>query len=254
MQKKQHVVVASVADVLLFVVLYIFFSLLINQCWSAYFAIRCHQFGQNIPDATACLHLASTPNTAVVIIFNILEMLSPTLIILGLRCPPTRKDFQTACKSLFRLTTWGWLLLSVVVVLVWNIGITALAKRVGVDSNPTNLELINMGMHDCPILLFFFVTIFAPCYEEIFFRRVLFGRCYAHNRMLTGLCVTAIAFALFHELPGTSHLAALAVLWTVYAGMSIILALVYWRTRSLAVSFLVHSINNTVAFMSLYNQ
>src|SRR3546814_7665495 len=83
-----------------------------------------------------------------------------------------------------------------------------------------------------PALLLLVVALLAPAYEELLFRRVLFGRLWAAGRPLLGIVLSSVAFACMHELPGTggNGLLAGALLWTCYAMMGALFAWVYRRT------------------------
>jgi len=66
-----------------------------------------------------------------------------------------------------------------------------------------------------------------------------------------GLVLSSLAFALVHEIPGTSANPPLAVLqlWLVYGGMGAVFAWLYWRTGSLWVSIVAHGLNNGIALV-----
>src|SRR3546814_7256083 len=84
-----------------------------------------------------------------------------------------------------------------------------------------------------PALLLLVVALLAPAYEELLFRRVLFGRLWAAGRPLLGIVLSSAAFACMHELPGTggNGLLAGALLWTCYAMMGALFAWVYRRSE-----------------------
>src|SRR3546814_11847488 len=70
---------------------------------------------------------------------------------------------------------------------------------------PTNQPLIEaMGARN-PALLLLVVALLAPAYEELLFRRVLFGRLWAAGRPLLGIVLSSAEFACTHELPGTGR-------------------------------------------------
>jgi membrane protease YdiL (CAAX protease family) len=61
--------------------------------------------------------------------------------------------------------------------------------------------------------------------------------------------LSSAAFALMHEIPGTTGNSwqATGVLWLTYGFMGAAFALVYWRTRTLWASIAAHALNNAVA-------
>src|SRR3546814_1196571 len=78
-----------------------------------------------------------------------------------------------------------------------------ICQQAGVEQVPTNQPLIEaMGARN-PALLLLVVALLAPAYEELLFRRVLFGRLWAAGRPLLGIVLSSAAFACMHELPGT---------------------------------------------------
>ncbi|MBM7093286.1 CPBP family intramembrane metalloprotease, partial [Streptomyces sp. S12] len=104
-----------------------------------------------------------------------------------------------------------------------------------------------------PWLWMGFAVLIAPAYEELLFRRVLFGRLWAAGRPWLGLVLSSIAFALVHEPPGlgTGRGWGVLVLWSVYATMGAIFAWIYRRTGSLWTPYLAHAGNNLVACLAL---
>ena len=65
---------------------------------------------------------------------------------------------------------------------------------------PTNLPLMEQALANYPLLLVVFAVFLAPAYEELLFRRVLFGRLWAAlpAMLLMGAGFTALAFT--HDL------------------------------------------------------
>jgi uncharacterized protein len=97
-------------------------------------------------------------------------------------------------------------------------------------------------------------VVLAPAYEELLFRRVLFGRLLAAGRPVLGIVLSSLAFALLHEIPGLSGNGVLAIcqLWLVYGTMGAAFAWLYWRTGSLWAAILAHGLNNAIAMAALY--
>jgi membrane protease YdiL (CAAX protease family) len=114
---------------------------------------------------------------------------------------------------------------------------------------PSNQALIEAVGARHPAWLLLFVVLLAPVYEELLFRRVLFGRLWVAGRPLLGLVLSSAAFACMHELPGTGDDGVLAgaLLWTCYAAMGGLFAWVYRRTGTLWAAIGAHAINNLIA-------
>ena len=83
------------------------------------------------------------------------------------------------------------------------------------------------------MLLCAFVAGLAPMYEEVMFRRGIFGRFAEAGHPRIGVAISAALFAFAHEIPGTgdSSVAAGLVLWSAYAAVSYTHLDVYKRQR-----------------------
>ena len=123
----------------------------------------------------------------------------------------------------------------------------------GVEPVPTNLLLMQQAWAQYPLFLIVFAVLLAPAYEELLFRRVLFGRLWAAGRPWLGLLLSSAVFALVHEVPGTSHNgpAEILQLWLVYGGMGVAFAWVYRKTGTLWAAFAAHGLNNATALAAL---
>jgi len=99
------------------------------------------------------------------------------------------------------------------------------------------------------MLLLLFAVVLAPIYEEMLFRRVLFGRLWRDGWPLLGAVCSAVLFAFMHEPPlvGDKALAAQLPLWLVYTCMGLAFAWVYRRTGSLVAPIIAHGLNNAFA-------
>ena len=126
---------------------------------------------------------------------------------------------------------------------------SALGQALDISPEPTNLAVIEAAFTASPIFMWLFGTLIAPAYEELLFRRVLFGRLWAAGRPWLGVVLSSAAFALMHEIPGASGngLAATGMLWLTYGFMGAAFALVYWRTRTLWAAISAHALNNAIA-------
>jgi len=132
-------------------------------------------------------------------------------------------------------------------------GIAFLAKQMGIEPVPTNLELMQNAIARFPVFLALFAIVLAPAYEELLFRRVLFGRLWQAGRPWLGIVLSSLAFALVHEVPGVSKnsLLGTAQLWLVYGGMGAAFCWLYRRTGTLWAAIAAHALNNAVALAAL---
>jgi membrane protease YdiL (CAAX protease family) len=148
-----------------------------------------------------------------------------------------------------RLSTWGWAALAGLAAFAFSAAATTLGQQAGIEQVPTNQPLIEAVGAQHPAWLLLFVVLLAPVYEELLFRRVLFGRLWAAGRPLLGLVLSSAAFACMHELPGTGGNGLLAgtLLWTCYAAMGALFAWVYRKTGTLWAAIGAHAVNNLIA-------
>jgi membrane protease YdiL (CAAX protease family) len=153
-----------------------------------------------------------------------------------------------------RPVTWAWALLAGAATFVVGLFVNLLGQVAGVELAPTNLALIEGVRREYPVLLLLFAVVLAPAYEELLFRRVLFGRLLAAGRPWLGLVLSSAAFALMHEVPGTTDHGAIAtlLLWLTYGGMGAVFAWVYWRTGTLWAAIAAHAGNNLLACVLLF--
>ena len=170
-----------------------------------------------------------------------------------LRCPASAKEKRLAWDAWSNGKTWRWLAIGVISVVLINIILTSVIKQMGIAIDPSNSDLIHQAMQQSPIFLTLFVVILAPCYEELLFRRVLFGRFLRAHKTVLGVVLSSFLFAFMHEIPGHSTNGgwALLSLWLIYGAMGGVLAVVYQRTKALWASVVVHGCNNLLALLLL---
>lgn len=156
-------------------------------------------------------------------------------------------------QALHRASTWGWIALVAAGVFLGSSFIGWVAKQMGVEPVPTNLLLMQQAWAHYPVFLVVFAVLLAPAYEELLFRRVLFGRLWAAGRPVLGIVLSSMAFALVHEIPGTSpnSFPAMLQLWVIYGGMGAAFAWVYRRTGTLWAAVIAHAVNNAIALAAM---
>lgn len=216
------------------------FSLLGSAVWAFFEGVSGVKPAQNAPisGAMVAVSLVSTAASA--------------LIVYYFRRRATAAERAESWRSLWRISSWGWIAVVVLACLLFNAGIGVLAQRLQIQMVPTNMVLGD-AIRSHPLALLIFAVLIAPAYEELLFRRVLFGRLWAAGRPWLGLALSSAAFALMHELPGLSanHGAAMLLLWAGYAFMSLCFGWVYYRTGSLWAAYAAHAINNLLAVLAL---
>lgn len=175
------------------------------------------------------------------------------LIVYFWRNRATALERQSSARAIRQPATWGWIGLAAATAFVAGEGVLALAAWLGLNPEPTNEAMVEQLMQTSPLLLTAFVVILAPAYEELLFRRVLFGRLWAGGRPWLGLVLSSAAFALMHEMPGLDPATwpGTALLLLVYGLIGATYAGLYWRTGTLWAPIAAHALNNGVALLAL---
>ncbi|HCV95475.1 CAAX amino terminal protease self- immunity [compost metagenome] len=197
------------------------------------------QLGQPGPLAQILLALVATGGAALLLYF--------------LRRRADADERRASLAALRRPSTWGWTLLVATCVVIGSNLIAYLSKQLGIEPVPTNLLLMEQAIARFPWFLAVFAIVLAPAYEELLFRRVLFGRLWKAGRVWLGMLLSSLAFALVHEIPGTSANGPweIAQLWLVYGGMGAAFAWLYQRTGTLWAPIAAHGLNNAIALGAL---
>lgn len=174
------------------------------------------------------------------------------LIVYYFRRNANAVERRAAWRALGRPSAWIWIATAIIVLLSASSAADRLTQALGIDATPTN-AILSEPLHQQPALWLVFAVLIAPAYEELMFRRVLFGRLWAAGRPWLGLVLSSVAFALVHEPPGlgAGRGWGVLVLWSVYALMGAVFAWVYRRTGSLWAAYLAHAGNNLIACLAL---
>lgn len=175
------------------------------------------------------------------------------LVLYFFRRRANAEERRASWQAARRPATWGWTLLVATGVVIGSNLIAFLAKQAGIEPVPTNLALMEQALSRFPWFLALFAVVLAPAYEELLFRRVLFGRLWKAGRVGLGIVLSSLAFALIHEIPGTSANGPLEIaqLWLVYGGMGAAFAWLYQRTGTLWAPIAAHGLNNAIALAAL---
>jgi membrane protease YdiL (CAAX protease family) len=194
------------------------------------------------------------PGVLVQLLTALVSTASPALLLYYWRRRATADEHRASRAAARRASTWGWTALIAVGVFLLSNLVSVAASALGIKPVPTNLPLMEEAIRKWPLALVVFAVAIAPAYEELLFRRVLFGRLLAAGRPWLGIALSSAIFALVHEVPGVSGNgpAAIAQLWLVYGGMGAAFAWLYWRTGTLWAPIVAHGVNNATALAALY--
>lgn len=177
-----------------------------------------------------------------------------TAVILYLaRRRASEAEKAASLAAMYRSRTWVMALLTGAGVFVGSLLVSWLFSRFSGAPTPSNAGLMLKARDQYPLFLMVFAVGLAPFYEELLFRRVLFGRLALAGRVLPGLVLSSLLFALSHELPGVSGQgwAGMLQLWLIYGGMGAAFAWLYHRTGTLAAPIAAHALNNAAALAGL---
>ncbi|AOD16419.1 CPBP family intramembrane glutamic endopeptidase [Xanthomonas fragariae] len=194
------------------------------------------------------------PGVAVQLLSALVSTATPAVLLYYWRRRATPVEHAASRAAIRRASTWGCTgLIAAAVFLLSNL-VGATASALGIKPAPTNLPLMEEAIKQWPVALVLFAVVIAPAYEELLFRRVLFGRLLSAGRPWLGIALSSAIFALVHEVPGISGNgpAAIAQLWLVYGSMGAAFAWLYWRTGTLWAPIAAHGINNATALAALY--
>ncbi|WP_184502713.1 CPBP family intramembrane glutamic endopeptidase [Xanthomonas sp. F10] len=246
-------------DVLLAAVVLLGVSVLCGLVWGVLrgFQLAMQLKAQGIPAdrlATLVAQQVGQPGALAQLLIALVSTLSAALLLYFLRRPASAAERRASWQAARVPSTWGWVLLVAAGVFFGSAAISAVSAQFGIKPEPTNLPLMREAMAQMPLFLIVFAVVIAPAYEELLFRRVLFGRLWDAGRPRLGMLLSGAAFALVHEVPGTTgnSLAATAQLWLVYGGMGAAFAWLYKRTGTLWAPIAAHGLNNALAVAGLY--
>ncbi|MGB3392552.1 MAG: CPBP family intramembrane glutamic endopeptidase [Stenotrophomonas sp.] len=232
-------------------------SLLCGLAWGMWrglqVGIEAARSGAGAPVAQEVAGMIGTPGALAQLLMALVSTGGAALLLYFWRRRATPAERTTSAKAARQVSTWGWTLLVAACVFAGSSLIAWLGKLLGVEPAPTNLPLMEQAVTHYPLFLVAFAVFLVPAYEELLFRRVLFGRLWAAGRPWLGMLLSSAAFALVHEIPGTSSNgpAEILQLWLVYGGMGAAFAWLYRKTGTLWAAVAAHALNNAVALAAL---
>lgn len=227
------------ADVLLAIGLTLLLSLAAGIGWALYAAATGQGTGAPGILAQIAIAIIATGGTAVVLYL--------------LRRRASEAEKQASLQAIHRPRTWLLSLLGGIGVFAGSMLLSWCFAQFSTTPAPSNVALMEQAREQYPLLLVMFAVCLAPMYEELLFRRVLFGRLAAAGLVLPGILLSSLLFALSHEIPGLSGngWAGMLQLWLIYGGMGAVFAWLYHRTGTLLAPIVAHAINNGAALTVL---
>lgn len=248
-----HPVAAFFLDLAITVGALLILSVAVAAIWAAIGIVGLVLQDGMQPDPAALIRALGQPGALAMIWMTLASTGGAALLVYFWRRRATVSERAVSRRAVSRWNTWGWVLATGIVTFLFSSTMAALGQAAGIRPQPTNLAVIEAAFTASPVFLSLFGVLIAPAYEELLFRRVLFGRLWAAGRPWLGLVLSSAAFALMHEIPGTTGNGWLAtgVLWGTYGFMGAAFAFVYWRTRTLWAAIAAHALNNAIALALL---
>ncbi|WP_078059808.1 CPBP family intramembrane glutamic endopeptidase [Xanthomonas massiliensis] len=205
------------------------------------------------PDPRTLMARIGTPGVLMQILMALVATASSALVLYLARRPADADARRASWQAIRRPATWGYVVAVAAAVVLLSNGVAWICQALGIHPVPSNEAMVEQAIGRWPWFLVLFAVVLAPCYEELMFRRVLFGRFLDAGRPWLGMVLSGLAFALMHEVPGLSGNgpAAIAQLWLIYGGMGAAFAWLYWRTGTLWACIAAHALNNAVALLAL---
>ena len=231
----------------------LFLSVACGAVWAAFKGVQIALQEGSAFDPASVMRLLGEPSAIAVIWMTLVSTGGAALLAYYWRCRATHEERAVSGRAARRLGTWGWVVATAIATFVVSSTISVLGQHLGIRPQPTNLAVIEAAFVASPVFMLLFGILIAPAYEELLFRRVLFGRLWAAGRPWLGVLLSSAAFALMHEIPGTTGNSwqATGMLWLTYAFLGAAFALVYWRTRTLCAAIGAHALNNAIALVLL---
>ena len=244
--RRRTLVGGFLLDIVIAVVIMVAAVVMASVGWGVWRGIDLARGGADSATISAAL---GAPGALAQIVMTLMGMSAVAVSLYFLRHPASEGERRESALRIRQPATWVWSAAVGVAVFLGSSLLGWLASQAGIDPEPTNLAMIDEAFRQWPLFLVLFAVVLAPAYEELLFRRVLFGRFLAGGRPWLGMLLSSLAFAFIHELPGASANAPLAVLqlWLVYGGMGAAFAWLYWRTGTLWAPILAHALNNAIA-------
>lgn len=249
-QPVQRVLGAFGIDVLLMLIIGMALMMAGGIAWGLVEGIRLAATGAAPEAITASLQ---APGPIVQLIITLFGMGGVALLLYLWRRPATSTERAQSRSAIRRGSTWMIIVSAAVLVFLFSSTLSWLGELAGFPPKPSNLGLLRDAFSSYAWFVALFAVVLAPMYEELLFRRVLFGRLWQAGHPLLGMVLSGVVFAFAHEPPGASSNSVMAklLLLLVYALMGMAFAWVYRRTGTLWASIATHALNNGFALLLL---
>lgn len=247
------VVAGFLLDLFLAVILLLVFTVVFGLVWALMRAMQLGLDETTLSNPAALIADLGQPSAIATIGMTLLSTGTAALLVYWWRRRASPEERMQSQREALRFSTLGWVCVTAAATFIVSAGLGMLGQRYGIRPQPSNLMLIEAASASNPVFMMLFGVLIAPAYEELLFRRVLFGRLWAAGKPWLGLSLSSAVFALMHEIPGVggNGWQATALLWAIYGFMGAAFAFVYWRTRTLWAAIGAHALNNAIALLLL---
>lgn len=226
---------AVVLDIVFLLVFWFVAMIAMTAAWTVieYFANAGHLSASAEPGATAQLLIALSGLYLAISVTYLLRARELTL-------PPME---MTTRRKLFTAFAAG------IAVFLVTLSLMAVLEFFGMASKPGNQEILeNLGARS-PTVTVFFTVLFAPIFEELFFRGLLFARLFRANFAVAAYLLSSLLFALMHEPSPTNGILDWLLKLTLYGLMGAAFASVCRKTGKLWPAILAHASNNLLGMV-----
>jgi membrane protease YdiL (CAAX protease family) len=177
-------------------------SVACGMVWAMFKGVQLAMSGGSAPDPAAIMHMVGQPGALAMIWMTLVSTGGAALVVYFWRRRATPAERSASFRASRKLSTWGWVIATAAATFLFSTAVSSLSQSLGVKPEPTNLAIIEAAFLTNPMFLSLFGVLIAPIYEELLFRRVLFGRLWTAGRPWLGGVLSSAAFALMHEIPG----------------------------------------------------
>lgn len=249
----RDVLPAFALDVVLAVLLSFSAMLLGLFGWAAWRGVELAHAHGGMIDAQALRANVGAPPVLFLIMATLVSTGGTALLLYFWRRRATIIERGQSLANVRLARTWFWALGAGISTFLFSAIMSGCGRALGLELEPSNLDVIKAGFAQYPVFLGLFAVVLAPMYEELLFRRVLFGRLWHAGWPVLGLVLSSLVFALVHEMPGLNGKPPSSTLFLlfVYAGMGAMFAGVYRMTGTLWAPITAHILNNALALVVL---
>ena len=249
----RDVLPAFVLDVVLAVLLSFSAMLLGLLGWAAWRGVELARAHGGMIDAQVLQANVGAPPVLFLIVATLVSTGGTALLLYCWRRRATILERSQSLANARQARTWFWAFGAGISTFLFSALMSGCGRALGLELEPSNLDVIKAGFAQYPVFLGLFAVVLAPVYEELLFRRVLFGRLWHAGWPVLGLVLSSLVFALVHEMPGLNGKPPSNTLFLVfvYAGMGAMFAGVYRMTGTLWAPITAHILNNALALVVL---